>query len=254
MLGLERCEQLPHARALASIVWMSQRGFPEGCGGSELLFERGWRRPVHPARHGEEQHHQESWQLTLTVRMHSFAAPKSFDHGSSMFPQVSLCHREALLRICGFAIAAFMQKTDFAEALNRIVAEDPRYAHDAYHFLRDALDFTIKQRRKSRELAGQRAHVTGQQLLEGVRVYALKQFGPMVPTVFTFWGVRRCEDFGHMVFNLVRHGVFGKTETDSLDDFKDAYSFHDAFVVPYLPPPATTHCRLHVDQPAQELN
>jgi uncharacterized repeat protein (TIGR04138 family) len=151
-------------------------------------------------------------------------------------------------------IAAFMQKIDFADALNRIVGEDPRYERDAYHFLRDALDFTIKQRRKSKEIAGQRAHVTGQQLLEGVRLYALKQFGPMVPTVFTFWGIKRCEDFGHMVFNLVRHEVFGKTDSDSLDDFKDAYSFHDAFVAPYLAPPAASLRRRHADQPAQELN
>jgi uncharacterized repeat protein (TIGR04138 family) len=89
-----------------------------------------------------------------------------------------------------------MPKIDFAEALNQIIAEDPRYTRDAYYFLRDALDFTIKQRRKSKEISGQRTHVTGQQLLEGVRVYAVKQFGPMVTTVFGYWGVRRCEDFG----------------------------------------------------------
>src|SRR4030095_13842294 len=107
-----------------------------------------------------------------------------------------------------------MPKIDFAEALNQIIAEDPRYTRDAYCFLRDALDFTIKQRRKSKEISGQRTHVTGQQLLEGVRVYAVKQFGPMVTTVFSYWGVRRCEDFGHMVFNLVRGGIFGKQDND----------------------------------------
>ncbi len=147
-----------------------------------------------------------------------------------------------------------MQKIDFAEALNQIISEDPRYTRDAYYFLRDALDFTIKQRRKSKEISAQRTHVTGQQLLEGVRVYAVKQFGPMVMTVFGYWGVRGCEDFGHMVFNLVRCGIFGKTENDSLDDFRDAYNFHDAFVAPYLPGTSATHHRVSLDEPAGELN
>jgi uncharacterized repeat protein (TIGR04138 family) len=146
-----------------------------------------------------------------------------------------------------------MQK-DFVEALNQIISEDPRYPRDAYHFLRDALDFTIKQRRKSKEIPAQRTHVTGQQLLEGIRLYALKQFGPMVTTVFSYWGVTACEDFGHMVFNLVRCGIFGRTETDSLEDFKGAYDFHDAFVALYLPASQAAHRRLAVDQPAEELN
>ena len=32
------------------------------------------------------------------------------------------------------------------------------------------------------------------------------------------WGVNACEDFGEIVFNLVEHGVFGKTETDQKQD------------------------------------
>ena len=43
-----------------------------------------------------------------------------------------------------------MQKIGFAEALDSIVANDARYARDAYVFLRDALDFTTKQQKKSK--------------------------------------------------------------------------------------------------------
>ena len=143
-----------------------------------------------------------------------------------------------------------MQKFDFCEKLEHIVQQDPRFDREAYHFLRDALDFTIKARKKARETD---AHVTGQQLLEGVRQYALKQYGPMVPTVFHFWGVRRCEDFGDMVFNFIRAGVFGKSETDSVDDFKGGYSFHDAFIAPYLPDKPAVRRRVDSDCPAEEL-
>ncbi len=129
-----------------------------------------------------------------------------------------------------------MQKIGFAEALDSIVAGDDRYQRDAYVFLRDALDYTTKQQKKARGAAVR--HVAGPELLEGVRLYALKEFGPMALTVFSYWGINRCEDIGHMVFNLIGAGIFGKTEQDSLDDFKSVYSFEDAFVKPYLPQPA----------------
>jgi uncharacterized repeat protein (TIGR04138 family) len=126
-----------------------------------------------------------------------------------------------------------MQKIGFAEALDSIVAHDARYHRDAYIFLRDALDYTTKAQKKTKG-AGVR-HVAGPELLEGVRQYALKEFGPMVLTVFSSWGICRCEDIGHMVFNLIDAGIFGKTEQDSLDDFKTVFSFHDAFVKPFQP-------------------
>ena len=144
-----------------------------------------------------------------------------------------------------------MQKIGFAEALDTIVAADNRFHRDAYVFLRDALDYTTKQQKKARGAAVR--HVAGPELLEGARLYALKEFGPMVQTVFSYWGINRCEDIGHMVFNLIGAGIFGKTEQDSLDDFKAVYSFHDAFVKPYLPEPAQPVALLHPALPAPKM-
>lgn len=132
-----------------------------------------------------------------------------------------------------------MQKLEFGEALDLIHKKDPRYHADAYHFLRDALDFTVKLRKRAKESPG---HVSGQQLLDGVRQFALKQFGPMVPTVFEYWNVRCCEDFGQMVFNLIGMGIFGKSPSDCINDFKGTYTFHEAFVAPFMvenPAPTT---------------
>jgi uncharacterized repeat protein (TIGR04138 family) len=126
-----------------------------------------------------------------------------------------------------------MQKIGFAEALDSIVTNDPRYQRDAYIFLRDALDYTTKQQKKARGTTVR--HVAGPELLEGVRQYALKEFGPLVITVFESWGIKCCEDIGHMVFNLIEAGVFGKTEEDSMEDFKAVYDFQDAFVKPFAP-------------------
>jgi uncharacterized repeat protein (TIGR04138 family) len=126
-----------------------------------------------------------------------------------------------------------MQKIGFAEALESIVGSDRRYQRDAYVFLRDALDFTTKQQKKVKGVSVR--HVTGPELLDGVRQYALKEFGPLVMTVFDNWGIHSCEDIGNMVFNLIGAGIFGKTEEDSIEDFKNVYDFGEAFVKPFAP-------------------
>jgi uncharacterized repeat protein (TIGR04138 family) len=126
-----------------------------------------------------------------------------------------------------------MQPNGFAEAVEAICEKDRRFDPEAYAFLRDALNFTIKLQKKDKK--GGSRHVSGQELVEGVRQYALREFGPMVVTVFDYWGIEKTDHFGQMVFNLIEAGVFGKTDTDSREDFKDGYSFHEAFVVPFQP-------------------
>src|SRR5437660_6945597 len=126
-----------------------------------------------------------------------------------------------------------MQKIGFAEALDSIVASDPRYQREAYVFLRDSLDYTTKQQKKAKGATVR--HVAGPELLEGVRQYALKEFGPMVVTVFNYWGIKNTEDVGHMVFNLISAGIFGKTEEDSLNDFKNVFDFDEMFLKPFAP-------------------
>jgi uncharacterized repeat protein (TIGR04138 family) len=126
-----------------------------------------------------------------------------------------------------------MQQINFDEALENILAKDSRYARDAYFFLREALDFT--QKLISRENRGAVRHVSGQELLDGIRQYALQQFGPMTVTVFEDWGVKRCEDFGEIVFNMVEIGLLAKTENDGRADFQNGYHFTDAFHKPFWP-------------------
>ena len=125
-----------------------------------------------------------------------------------------------------------MQEVSFEEALAQIQAKDPRYTRDAYLFVREALDHTQKSVAKS---ARRVRHVTGQELLEGIREFALQQFGPMAKTLLEEWGVRCCQDFGEIVFNMIEVGWLAKTEKDSRADFSDRYDFDEAFVKPFLP-------------------
>jgi uncharacterized repeat protein (TIGR04138 family) len=126
-----------------------------------------------------------------------------------------------------------MKKVNFNEALSQILKDDPRFSEQAYLFLRHALDFTIKLFAKP--IGGPSRHVTGSELLDGIRQYALREYGAMAKTVLNYWGVHKCEDFGVMVFNLVEKGIFGKTDQDRKEDFNGGYDFDDAFRQPFKP-------------------
>lgn len=128
-----------------------------------------------------------------------------------------------------------MHKQDFAEAIAEICKADSRYDRDAYLFIREGLDFTVKLLKKHQQTNPVHRHVTGQELLTGLRQYALDQFGPMAKTVLDYWGIRCCEDFGELVFNMVDKGILGKTEEDSRADFHNGFDFEEAFVRPYRP-------------------
>lgn len=123
---------------------------------------------------------------------------------------------------------------DFNEVIRAIRKDDPRYARGAYYFLRQALDYSLKELHKRGEL-DKSNHLSGQQLLEGIRLYAIDQYGPMARSVFEHWGVKECEDFGNIVFNLVDCKVLGKTDQDSPQDFADGYNFGAAFDRPFKP-------------------
>ena len=126
-----------------------------------------------------------------------------------------------------------MQEVNFDETLETILAKDARFARDAYFFLREALDYT--QKIVGKENRGAIRHVTGQELLDGIRQFALQQFGPMAVTVFEEWGVNNCRDFGDIVFNMVEIGLLAKTDKDTRDDFQNGYDFTDAFRKPFWP-------------------
>jgi uncharacterized repeat protein (TIGR04138 family) len=134
-----------------------------------------------------------------------------------------------------------MHEANFDEGIEQILLKDPRYRREAYTLVRDALDYTKKTLSRREGLPMSDAeHVTGQELLAGVREYVLAQFGPMAITVLEEWGIIRCEDFGEIVFNIVEAGLFSKTDTDSRTDFQNGYDFEEAFRKPFLPKSKTS--------------
>ncbi len=126
-----------------------------------------------------------------------------------------------------------MHHVDFNVALESILKKDDRYSAHAYVFIRKGLDYTVAKYKKKAPRGKQ--HVRGEELLKGLRLFSLEQFGPMSKTVLNQWGVYTTRDVGEIVFNLVHEGVLGKTDEDSMADFDESYSFDEAFRHPYLP-------------------
>lgn len=132
-----------------------------------------------------------------------------------------------------------MKKVSFTEALVQILKEDTRYHVEAYFFVREALDFTSKMMKKP--VKGSQRHVTAAELLEGIRQYAMREYGPMAMTVLNAWGIQQCSDFGQIVFSLVNKQILRKTDSDSIHDFDNGYDFETAFRKPYCP---AAKCRI----------
>jgi uncharacterized repeat protein (TIGR04138 family) len=111
---------------------------------------------------------------------------------------------------------------DLLGRLSVILKNDPRYHQEAYVFVVAALGRALGALEAPR-------HLTGAELLAGIRDEAAEQFGPMARTVFEHWGVKNSLDFGMIVFNMVHEGILSKTETDTLEDFKDEAFFNTLF-------------------------
>ena len=133
-----------------------------------------------------------------------------------------------------------MKTPHIYDLLESVIKKDPRYKPEAYVFVREALDHTVRKLDKPR-------HISGQELLEGMREFALREYGPVARRVLSEWGIHECIDFGNMVFNLVDEGLLGKTDEDTIDDFMNGYDFKEAFLHPFRPKEPIA-CLL--DQPA----
>jgi uncharacterized repeat protein (TIGR04138 family) len=105
-----------------------------------------------------------------------------------------------------------MNVGDFWMLVDRIRARDPRYARDAYAFVMEGLDHTVSA-------LDERRHVSGQELLEGMCVFARGKFGMLAFDVLRTWGIASGRDVGEIVFQLIDAGILSRQEEDTLEDF-----------------------------------
>ncbi len=111
---------------------------------------------------------------------------------------------------------------EFFNLVLNICARDNRYHPESYEFVMEALSFSQKKLKKSK-------HVSGPELLNGIKALMLNKFGPMAMAVLNYWGIKTTDDFGNIVFNLVEYKILSKDEQDNYESFKNAYDFDEVF-------------------------
>jgi uncharacterized repeat protein (TIGR04138 family) len=110
----------------------------------------------------------------------------------------------------------------YLDRVEKLMEQNPQYKFEAYSFVMAGLHHTVSKFEKPR-------HVTGRELLEGIREYALEQYGPLARSVLNHWGVETTRDFGKIVFALVEAGILRKQPEDRLEEFENIYDFKEAF-------------------------
>jgi len=121
-----------------------------------------------------------------------------------------------------------------------LALKDGRYAFEAFRFLFEALPVAVRMAGKDTAEGAER-HVTGQEVLAGMRAHAAQLFGPLAGAVWRSWGVRETLDWGRIVFLLVDNHLLNRQDNDTIDDFRAGFDFEEVFVRQYripLPDPA----------------
>jgi uncharacterized repeat protein (TIGR04138 family) len=119
-----------------------------------------------------------------------------------------------------------------SDPLRKIAADDGRYSPEAYQFVFESLEPAVRLAGRDQH-EGQERHVSGQELLCGLRLHAADTFGPLAGHVWRSWGLQRTVDWGEIVFVLVTAGMLNRQDTDSIEDFRDGFEFDAAFVDGY---------------------
>lgn len=123
-----------------------------------------------------------------------------------------------------------MKNQNFQREIEKITEKDPRYSVEAYEFVSDAVVYTARLLERT---SLKNRHISGKELLDGIRKYAIDQFGPLAGEVLKGWGIHDGRSVGDIVFNMVNNQLLGKTENDSIEDFNDGFDFEEAFGKPF---------------------
>lgn len=125
------------------------------------------------------------------------------------------------------------EEAEYEKTLQEVIREVGTYPAEAYHFVQSGLTYTVQHIHGDKALPTQNRHVSGQQLCEGLRDYALSQWGLLARTVLARWNITSTYDFGRIVFAMVENDLMQKTDDDDIEDFRNVFDFRTAFEADY---------------------
>ncbi len=111
--------------------------------------------------------------------------------------------------------------------VDEAASADGRYEKYAWRFVLSGVESTIDMLRVDR-------HISGEELLEGLKVTASRQFGPMAKEVLNHWGIYTTRDIGNIVFGLIDVKLLESNEEDLIEDFDDVFDFQKVFEEDYF--------------------
>lgn len=127
-------------------------------------------------------------------------------------------------------------------SLEKVVEHLDQYPIEAFHFVQQGLGYTVEKIHGGLTDPRANRHVTGEDLCQGLREYALLKWGLMARVVLQRWNINHTYDFGRIVFGMIEHGLMHRTDEDTIDDFRDVFEFKTAFEQGY---------RISLEQPVQ---
>jgi uncharacterized repeat protein (TIGR04138 family) len=125
------------------------------------------------------------------------------------------------------------------KSLQDVVDDLGLYPVEAFIFVQQGLTFAADRvhgelpRDAEPKDYGECRHISGQQLCDGLREYALSRWGLMARAVLARWSITATYDFGRIVFALIESGFMQKTDEDTIEDFRNVFDFRTAFDAGY---------------------
>jgi uncharacterized repeat protein (TIGR04138 family) len=116
-------------------------------------------------------------------------------------------------------------------AIFEMTRTDTRYAYEAYEFVCDSVSFTQERLNRAPQEEDDPEsdyHISGEELLRGCVELAILEFGMMAPLVFKNWGIRKTNDVGQIVFNLIEINRLSQSDRDDPADFDDLFDLEQA--------------------------
>ncbi len=121
-----------------------------------------------------------------------------------------------------------MTNQDIDSKFRALARNERRFRPGAYHFILDSLDYVSQYLGKNRK-SGLSRHVSVEEFLEGIREYALDEYGPLARVVLEYLGIYSTEDIGDLVFQLVELGYLNRQDTEQKEDFSNGFDFKEVF-------------------------
>lgn len=123
------------------------------------------------------------------------------------------------------------QHIELWDELTELAIENPRYDREAYLFILNGLNWSLRQLETKR-------HLSGEEFTEFLIAYARNEFGELATVVLEEWGIHTTRDFGEIVYKLIDIGKMSKQPDDSIEDFDNVVDLKESLQSPNFEPSA----------------